>query len=101
MCTNVCLWESYVQQSGPFQCVVHGVPQTHLSVLSTAEEQVLERVGGQTPQLICVSLTESSMFDNHWLFVCIWEIKIIENCVCVGGCLLPYAYWYTLKNKGS
>ncbi len=62
MCTNMCLRQSYIQQSGPFQCVVDWVPQTHLSVLSTAEEQVLERVGGQTPQLICVSLkTESPM----------------------------------------
>lgn len=49
---------SYVQQSGPFQRMVHRVPQTHLPVLCTGEEQVFIWVRGQTPQLICVTLRD-------------------------------------------
>ena len=48
--------ESYLQGDAPLQLVFLCVPQTHLSVMTTGEEDVLRGVRRQTPHLIYMTL---------------------------------------------
>lgn len=47
---------TYIYKPCPFQPVFHWVPHAHLSVLSTCQEQIFERMCGKTPKLICMTL---------------------------------------------
>lgn len=50
-----------LQRAAPLQTVIHRVPETDQTVLSTCQKHVPERVRGQTPQLICVTLNTSQI----------------------------------------
>lgn len=48
--------ESHLEGDAPVQLVFLGVPQTHLPVMATGEEDVLGGVSGQPPHLIYMAL---------------------------------------------
>lgn len=51
--------QTHVQHPAPVQTVIHGVPEADQAVLSARQEGVSGRVGGQTPQLVDVTLNSS------------------------------------------